>query len=152
MFKRIVVPLDGSKAAESVVPYVERVASATNADVTLLAAVDKPRDWGEDTGGDLKGERHEAESYLRTIQAGLASATGRDVDIQVVAAEPVSAILDASGRRPADLHRNDNAWALGVDSLGSRERGGRATSRYGPSFCFMVRPPAGRGKRRTLRT
>lgn len=103
MFKRIVVPLDGSRAAEAVLPYVERLTTATSAHVLLLAAVDKPRDWGEDTGGDLKGERHEAESYLRALQARLASATGRAVECEVASAEPVSAILDASGRQQADL-------------------------------------------------
>lgn len=61
MIRTILVPLDGSRAAESVLPYVESIATATNARILLLAAVDMPRDWGEDTGGDLKGERHEAE-------------------------------------------------------------------------------------------
>jgi nucleotide-binding universal stress UspA family protein len=100
---KILAPLDGSAAAEAVLPYVERIATATNSRVFLLAAVDKPRDWGEDTGGDLKGERHEAETYLRRIQARLASATGGDVEIEVVASAPAEGILGACEKGQADL-------------------------------------------------
>lgn len=103
MISRILVPLDGSIAAEAVLPYVERVATAANARVLLLAAVDKPRDWGEDTGGDLKGERHEAESYLRGIQARPTSAAGNDVEIEIVSSEPAAAILAACERHQPDL-------------------------------------------------
>lgn len=69
----------------------------------LLAAVDRPRDWGEDTSGDLKGERHEAEAYLRSLQARHASATGNDVECEVVSSEPAAAILDAAERQHSDL-------------------------------------------------
>ena len=103
MINKILVPLDGSEAAEAVLPYVERIATAAQARVLLLAAVDKPRDWGGDTGGDLKGERHEAESYLRRLQARLASATGKDVEIDVVASPPAEAILAACEKTQPDL-------------------------------------------------
>jgi nucleotide-binding universal stress UspA family protein len=103
VIKTILLPLDGSVAAESVIPYVERLGTAANARVLLLAAVDKPRDWGEDTGGDLKGERHEAESYLRRLQGRMASATGRDVECEVVASEPATGILAACERQNPDL-------------------------------------------------
>jgi nucleotide-binding universal stress UspA family protein len=103
VISRILVPLDGSIAAEAIIPYVERIATATNARVLLLAAVDKPRDWGEDTGGDLKGERHEAESYLLRLQARLTSATGNDVEAEVVTSEPAAGILAAAERQHPDL-------------------------------------------------
>jgi nucleotide-binding universal stress UspA family protein len=103
VIKRIVVPLDGSVASETIIPYVERIATACNAGVLLLAAVDKPRDWGENTGGDLKGERHEAESYLRRLQARLASSIGSDVEAEVVNSEPAAGILAAAGRQHPDL-------------------------------------------------
>lgn len=103
MISKILVPLDGSQAAEAVLSYIEPISTATNARVNLLAAVDRPRDWGEDTGRDLKGERHEAESYLRGIQARLTSATGNDVEIEVVASEPAAAILAASERQQSNL-------------------------------------------------
>jgi len=103
VISRILVPLDGSTAAEAVLPYVERIATVTNARVLLFAAVDRPRDWGEDTGGDLKGERHEAESYLRRLQARLTSAIGNDVEIEVVTSAPAAAILAAAVKTQPDL-------------------------------------------------
>jgi nucleotide-binding universal stress UspA family protein len=36
MFRRILVPLDGSTLSEAVVPHVEKLISETNAEVTLL--------------------------------------------------------------------------------------------------------------------
>ena len=103
MIKQILVPLDGSQAAEAVLPYVERIATAANASVLLLAAVDRPRDWGEDTGGDLKGEREAAESYLLRLQGRLTSATGKDVELQVVESEPAATILATSEKQQPDL-------------------------------------------------
>lgn len=103
MISKILVPLDGSTAAEAVLPYVERIATPAHARVLLLAAVDRPRDWGGDTGGDLKGERHEAETYLRRLQARLASATGNDVETEVVASEPAEAVLAVSEKTQPDL-------------------------------------------------
>lgn len=103
MIGKILVPLDGSEAAESVLPYVERIAVATNASVLLLAAVDRPRDWGTYTAGDLKGERHEAESYLREVQARLTSATDNDVEAEVVTSPPAEAILAAADKTHPNL-------------------------------------------------
>jgi nucleotide-binding universal stress UspA family protein len=103
VISKILVPLDGSEAAEAVLPYVERIATATHARVLLLAAVDKPRDWGSDTGGDLKGERHEAESYLRRLQGRLSSAIGNDVEFEVVTSEAAAAVLAASDKQQPDL-------------------------------------------------
>jgi nucleotide-binding universal stress UspA family protein len=101
--KSILVPLDGSPAAEAILPYVERIATATSARIQLLAAVDKPRDWGADTDGDLKGEQDEAESYLQRLQAQLSSATGSDVVIEVAASSPAGAILAACEAKHPDL-------------------------------------------------
>jgi nucleotide-binding universal stress UspA family protein len=99
----MLVPLDGSTAAEAILPYVEYLATASKARVLLMAAVDKPRDWGEDTSGDLKGERNEAEAYLQRLQGRLASATGSDVEIEVASDEPASAILAAAEKHHSEL-------------------------------------------------
>jgi len=103
LIKQILVPLDGSLAAEAVLPYVERIATATGASVLLIAAIDKPKDWGEDTGGDVMGESHEAESYLRRLQAQLASATGKDVEFEVIESQPATAILWACEKHQPGL-------------------------------------------------
>jgi len=42
MFRKILVPLDGSSLSEAVLPYVEQLISETNAEVTLLAVAESP--------------------------------------------------------------------------------------------------------------
>jgi nucleotide-binding universal stress UspA family protein len=42
MFRRILVPLDGSTLSETVVPHVEKLISETNAEVTLLRVAESP--------------------------------------------------------------------------------------------------------------
>jgi nucleotide-binding universal stress UspA family protein len=39
MYKKIIVPLDGSKLAESVLPHVEAIAKGTNAEEVILVSV-----------------------------------------------------------------------------------------------------------------
>lgn len=46
MFKRILVPLDGSTLSEAVVPHVEKLVGETNAEVTLLIVADSPAPIG----------------------------------------------------------------------------------------------------------
>src|SRR3989304_2764431 len=50
MIRTVLVPLDGSKAAEAVIPYVQLIASRTGAAVRLLTVVH------EDTGEARAGE------------------------------------------------------------------------------------------------
>jgi nucleotide-binding universal stress UspA family protein len=49
MFRRILVPLDGSTLSETVVPHVEKLISETNAEVTLLRVAESPRPIGTTT-------------------------------------------------------------------------------------------------------
>ena len=42
MYKTILVPLDGSKLAESILPYVEQTASLVNSTVVLLQVLELP--------------------------------------------------------------------------------------------------------------
>ncbi len=46
MFKRILVPLDGSARAESAIPVAARIARAYGASVTLLRIAETPVDYG----------------------------------------------------------------------------------------------------------
>jgi nucleotide-binding universal stress UspA family protein len=141
LIKQVLVPLDGSDAAEAVLPFVERIATATNASTVLVAAIDRPRDWGEDTDGDVKGASNEAESYLRRLQARLASATGNDVEFEVIESEPAGAILWACEKRQPDLiamttHGRSGLarWVLG--SVAAKLLHSR------PTPMLIVRPPA----------
>jgi nucleotide-binding universal stress UspA family protein len=99
---RILVPLDGSEAAEAVLPYIERIAAATNASVLLFAAVDRPRDWGTYTAGDLK-ESDTKRSHISARSGRLTSATDNDVEAEVVTSPPAEAILAAADKTHPDL-------------------------------------------------
>jgi len=51
MFKRILVPLDGSPLSAAVLPHVEKLISETNAEVTLLIVADSTAPIGSVTVG-----------------------------------------------------------------------------------------------------
>jgi nucleotide-binding universal stress UspA family protein len=68
MFKHILVPLDGSQLAETVLPAVSYIARKLNAAVTLIHIVES------DAPQQVHGERHlreenEAKAYLRDVAA-----------------------------------------------------------------------------------
>ena len=48
MYKKILVPLDGSKRAERILPYVEKLAHDNDATVIFLTVVSAPRVFGYD--------------------------------------------------------------------------------------------------------
>ncbi len=69
-FTRLLVPLDGSKLAESVLPVAERLASALGAEVVLLHVME--RDAKPTVHGDQHlTDRASAEEYLAGISKGL---------------------------------------------------------------------------------
>jgi nucleotide-binding universal stress UspA family protein len=70
MYQRLLVPLDGSRLAESVLPVVERLALTFGASVLLLHVLERR------APEEVHGERHlqaldEAEAYLRDAAARL---------------------------------------------------------------------------------
>lgn len=70
MYSRLLVPLDGSRLAEAVLPVVERMAGAMGATVLLLHVLERG------APGTVHGEHHlqaldEAEVYLRDVAARL---------------------------------------------------------------------------------
>src|SRR5438270_10981009 len=78
MYRRLLVPLDGSRLAESVLPVVERLALVYQARVLLLHVLERG------APEEVHGERHlqelgEAETYLRDAAARL-EARGIEVE------------------------------------------------------------------------
>lgn len=78
MYKRILVPLDGSKLAEGILPVVKRFAEALGAEIHLLTIVDQElvgavnKSLGGRYQQQPKGSLTElAESYLQTLATGL---------------------------------------------------------------------------------
>ena len=76
MFARILVPLDGSAAAEEALPVAARIARASRGSMHLLRVVSSPIDLGEENDFDPLLREQEIETgttvardYLRTVVA-----------------------------------------------------------------------------------
>lgn len=111
MYKKILVPLDGSKRAEAIMPHVEELAHRYGATAILLQVVDSTHmvagPYGEIPDyqtylDDLKNREEEAKQYLAGWQ-GILSAQ----DITAVAKVEMGAIVDGimsvAERENADL-------------------------------------------------
>ena len=114
MYQTILVPLDGSARAESILPHVEMLASKIKARVVLLrvaveedqitmpvemrAAVGVNRQ-PEQPGNTMYAHAHE---YLETKQMQLRG-NQFEVDIRVQAGPVVQGIIDAAETENADL-------------------------------------------------
>ncbi len=100
MFKKILVPLDGSKTAEAVIPFAREIASRCGAELLFVAAVQEASVW--DAALSVRGLGRESEiaaNYLATVEKD-ASGEGQKVTTQVLdgdAAEAVLAAVDDSG-------------------------------------------------------
>ncbi len=71
MFKKILVPLDGSKLAEGILPRVEWLAKIHNAEVTLLRIALAHTFPGTDPVQHQVNVVREAEEYLAKIEADM---------------------------------------------------------------------------------
>lgn len=87
MYKRILVPLDGSPFSEEVIPYAAGLAAVHNTELVLLRIVDKAAD-----------EDH-AKDYIHTT----ASAHGASGLCLLSTSDAAQAILTEAGSRPGTL-------------------------------------------------
>jgi len=108
IFRKILVPLDGSPLAESVIDYVERMADPARTTVTLLQVV-APVKPGSllrlDESAALRtiaDQRAKAEEYLERIRARLAR---RRIAARTVvrAGDPAAIIVDRARAEGVDL-------------------------------------------------
>jgi nucleotide-binding universal stress UspA family protein len=109
MYKVILVPLDGSKSAESILPQVKSMASLYNAAVVLLKVEESSILLGHDEVIDLakyqeerRNLRKEAETYLSGIQEKLRT---EDIEAKIIIENgvTVNTILEVADREGADL-------------------------------------------------
>ena len=100
MIQIILIALDGSQAAESVLPYVQTIARAMRARLILIAAVDQAEGWREAGHDD---DNLSARAYLDSIRERLAPAIEAPIEARVVNAPPAQAILDAADETDVDL-------------------------------------------------
>jgi nucleotide-binding universal stress UspA family protein len=106
MYKRALIPLDGSMVAESILPFILEVAGPLDMEIALLRVlVPVPPMTVEGTQvviEDAGRLRAEAEEYLASIAAEL-RAKGVRVTTAVRRGEPVAEILAGAREADADL-------------------------------------------------
>jgi nucleotide-binding universal stress UspA family protein len=107
MYKRALVPLDGSMVAEAIVPFILEIAGPLDMEVALLRVlIPVPPIVMEGSRHviveDVEKIRKDAEEYLRSVAAGL---RGRGVRVTVQArfGDPVAEILAGAREVEADL-------------------------------------------------
>ncbi len=118
MAKRILVPLDQSEVAESVVPMVADAARGGQASVRLLHVSPVPENRVDQEGRvvayadqEMERLRSEALDYLRAVQAQFTEAS---VDCAVRFGDPVSEILAEAESFGADLIAVSTAGRSGL--------------------------------------
>jgi nucleotide-binding universal stress UspA family protein len=87
MVQKILTALDGTKASESVLPYLETLLASQDANVTLVRA----------TPGGSTARTREATAYLARIAEAL-RAKGAVVDIHVPSGKPAPTLVDLAVR------------------------------------------------------
>jgi nucleotide-binding universal stress UspA family protein len=107
MYKRALVPLDGSMVAEGVIPFILRTAGPLGLDVKLLRVVTPSRPAGAVEAGPVVLDNTEklcaeAEAYLVPFATEL-RANGVRVTTEVRRGEPVGEILAAVRDSKAEL-------------------------------------------------
>lgn len=127
MYKTILVPLDGSKRAETIIKHVTEIARKFNAKLILLTAIESKllQDDGEMASasmgefGSTEEEIKKAETYLASVQQELTQ-HGIQVEARVIKGLPVAVIKETAEQENADLI-----------AIASHGRGGLARVFYG---------------------
>ena len=107
MYKRILVPLDGSALAERIQPHVEAIAKATRAE-TLLVRFTDPRhgsiaaEAATEARKWLEADQAQAAKYLEGVAKRLQDA-GITTKLEVLVGEPAVEILMVAEKENVDL-------------------------------------------------
>ena len=109
MYKTILIPLDGSKRAEAILPHVEELAKRYNAKVIFLHVIEstgfviEPETvYVEKYPEALRQQTEEAEDYLSGLQAGFQD-KGIEARISVCRGPAVEEIIKAAESENADI-------------------------------------------------
>jgi nucleotide-binding universal stress UspA family protein len=121
MYKRVLVPLDGSDVGEAVMPFILQIAGPLDMAVMLVRVLEPmPPMAVEGTrrfaNGDLAELRRDAEDYLAPIGAGL-RARGVEASWEVRVGRPEKEILAAARCAGADLIAMSTHGRSGVERL-----------------------------------
>lgn len=121
MYRRVVVPLDGSLVAEGIIPFILEIAGPLDMEVALLrVVVPIPPSVVEGSRQieieDPEARRREAEEYLAPIAASL-QAKGVRVRTMVRRGEPAAEILAGARAAEADLIAMTTHGRTGIGRL-----------------------------------
>ena len=109
MYKRMVVPLDGSEVAEAILPFAEQVAGPLDAEVVLLRVIEPPSPFevvasaGVVTPDTFTLRDLDAKTYLSEIERRLSKKGLRIRTRVVLGGLPAEEILAAVQATSADL-------------------------------------------------
>ncbi|MCS6847468.1 MAG: universal stress protein [Anaerolineae bacterium] len=107
-FKKILVPLDGSRFAEGALPYAKMLAEYSGGQIELLRIAVHPSSYvyvnDPATLASLyDSDRAHCEEYLQKVAAGLQASTSLTVTTAVLEGPVADAILDRAEETNADL-------------------------------------------------
>jgi nucleotide-binding universal stress UspA family protein len=126
MFRRIIVPLDGSKEAERAILVAAQLARASNGSIVFVRVVPPPMEYGKFSAPHLNAwekqfherSRAQAGSYLAAALLNHASElAGIDTEIGVATGLVAPAIFSGARREEADLIVLCGQDAVGVKRL-----------------------------------
>ena len=137
MYKNIIVPLDGSELAESVLPHVEVITKECEApEITFLYVIQRSDSAYWDFTHD---EKEKAKDYLE-LKVKNARDKGLNAQFEILIGNPAEIITDYAAKKGADLIVIATHGRSGV----SRWAYGSVTDKILRSSCipvFMVRAP-----------
>ncbi len=103
MFRKILVPLDGSKIAEAVIPFAREIAARSDAELLFVTVVQQVSVWDAALSLQvLKRESEIAADYLATVERDV-SGEGQKVATRVLAGDAAEAVLAAADDGGVDL-------------------------------------------------
>ena len=116
MYRRILIPLDGSRLAEAAIPHALALASPAEAEIHLLSVIAEMGGWpGEATSTSFTNEewkaavertRTYAEQHMRAyldMTAWVLEDAGYDVYTHVVVSKPAAAIVHLADTLEVEL-------------------------------------------------
>ncbi len=108
MYKKILVPLDGSKRAEMILPHVEELASRYQSTVILLTALELALAFGVEgtfmqaNENEFNLKQEKAETYLRKITEKFTAKKIKTVT-RLAAGGAIGAIIETASKEDVDL-------------------------------------------------
>ncbi len=132
MFDKILVPLDGSKLAECVLPYVEKLAKDCKLKEIVLFRVceppsipadypdSMPRSWEEHVNGLTISSKQQCSLYLEDAERQLTDLGLSNLKLETHLGDPATEIVDYASQNGIDLiimashgRSGPSRWAYG---------------------------------------